>query len=153
MVSEEVIKMSNSELMDLIGRAFAYGEVDNLASHLSFDCKYESEYAHRTIKTAEKITERMKEVYSNVTDESRYTYQIISLDNILRDIKHEDLNTGEGTHVNDLGLFLFQYSDKYPVAVVVVMLSNDGIIKNILLSRNVDWFNVDFYNSSGTNVA
>lgn len=30
MVSNEVIEMSNIELMDLLGRAFAYGEVDNL---------------------------------------------------------------------------------------------------------------------------
>ena len=145
MAYNEVIDMSNFELIDLLGRAFAYGEVDNLAAHLSPDCEYESEYAHWAMKTAEKITERIKEVYSNITDECRYTYQVVSIDSILRDAKLEDLNTGEGMSVNGQGLLLFQYSDRYPVAVVVVMLSNDGMIKNILLSRNTAWFSVEFY--------
>lgn len=35
--------MTNYELMDLLGRAFACGEVDNIASHLAQNCEYESE--------------------------------------------------------------------------------------------------------------
>ena len=137
--------MSKYELTDLLGRAFVYGEVDALAAHLSPDCEYVSDYAHRTMKTAEEIIERMKFVYSNLTGESRYSYKIVSLDDILRGRKHEDLNTAEGIRVNAHGLLLYQFSDKYPVAVVVFMIRDDGMIKSILLSRNTDWFNIDFF--------
>ena len=137
--------MTNYELMDLLGRAFAYGEVDNIASHLAQNCEYESEYAHRRVQTAGKIIERIKQVYSNITDESRYTYQIIPLDNILREIKFEEFSPVNGLSVMEFGLLLFRYSDKYPVAVVVAMQDDNGKLGCIQLSRNTSRFNVDFY--------
>lgn len=137
--------MTNYELMDLLGRAFACGEVDNIASHLAQNCEYESEYAHRRVQTAEKIIERMKQVHSKITDESKYTYQIIPLDHILREIKFEDFSPVNGLSVIEFGLLLFQYSDKYPVAVVVAMQDDNGKLGCIQLSRNTSWFNVDFY--------
>ena len=104
--------MTNDELMDLLGRAFACGEVDNIASHLAQNCEYESEYAHCKVQTAEKIIERTKQVYSNITDASRYTYQIVPLDSILREIKFEDFRPVNGQNVMEFGLLLYQYSEE-----------------------------------------
>lgn len=137
--------MTSEKLADLLGRAFANGETDPLKFYLADDCEYESEYANRRIKTAEKIIDTLKQVYSNITDECRYTYRVVHLDEILRDVKYEDFSPVDGLLVNEYALLLYQYSDKYPEAVVIIMLNECGKIKSILLSRNTSWFNVDFY--------
>ena len=57
--------MKDFELMELLGRAFADGETDALAGQLAPDCRYVSEYAEKTIDTAENILKRMKVVYDH----------------------------------------------------------------------------------------
>ena len=137
--------MKDDSLMEMLGRAFACGETEKLAAHLAPECSYESEYGHRTVETAEKIIEMMKEVNSFITEECRYTYQCVALESILREIRLEDMAPDPGTTVCPRGLLLYQYSDTFPAAVVVAMLDANGKIKRLLLSRNTAWFRVDFY--------
>ena len=45
--------MTNYDLIALLGKAFANGEVDALAPHLAKDCIYYSEYASKGFSSAE----------------------------------------------------------------------------------------------------
>ena len=116
--------MTDYELINLLGRAFAFGEADALEEHLASDCEYHSDYADVTVTTAEKIISRMKKVHGNVTEECKYSYETVPLDDVLQGINHENLNTIEGIHINEYGLLLFQYDANHPVAVVSVMLDD-----------------------------
>ena len=66
--------MTTYELMDVLGKAFADGEVDALTPHIAKNCVYSSEYANKRFESADEIIERMKYVYSNVDESSKYTY-------------------------------------------------------------------------------
>lgn len=128
--------MTNEQLMDLIGRAFAFGEVDALAAHLAPECEYISEYSFFKCQTADAIIERLEKVYFKSKDKCRYTYKIVSLQDILRDRKFEDFKHHPGLSVLEHGFLLYHYSKTYPAAVVVTMHDNKGRLNNILLSRN-----------------
>lgn len=138
--------MTNYDLIDLLGKAFADGEVDALAPHLAKDCIYVSEYADKRFDSAEEIIERMKYVYSNVDDTSRYTYSIVQLDEItdLEKVQSE-LNESTGAWINEYGLYLHQYGSDDPVAVVLISQNAKNKICEILLSRNKNVFDIRFY--------
>lgn len=36
--------MENKEKLELLGRAFVYGEIDELSKYLHKDCRYNSDY-------------------------------------------------------------------------------------------------------------
>ena len=64
--------MKDREIIEILGNAFANGEVDALTGLLSDDCEYVSDYSGKKVTSAEKIIKCMKEVYDCITDESRY---------------------------------------------------------------------------------
>lgn len=61
--------MELKEKLELLGRAFAYGEIDELAEHLYDECKYNSDYAHKRFTSAEQILENMRKVNSAIQDD------------------------------------------------------------------------------------
>ena len=75
--------MKNYDLMNILGRAFAFGKLDNIDKYISKDCEYISEYANVHIFTAEKIIKRMKSVSSKLRLEDRYTFKLLPIKNII----------------------------------------------------------------------
>lgn len=138
--------MNISVLIDLLGRAFAEGKIDELAPYMADDCEYSSDYANRTMSGAEAIINCMKEVNSNIDDTCRYSYEVINLSEYLANgVSLKSFDTIPGIHIAEKGLFLFQYGEK-PVAVVSVMLDDETErIKSIMLSRKRNLFEVNFY--------
>lgn len=138
--------MTNYDLIDLLGKAFAGGEEDSLAPCLADNCVYTSEYANKQYDSAEKIIERMKFVDSHLTEKNRYTYRVVLLQDIVdpEDVRAELRFSGNALP-NEYGLYLYQYSDQDPVAVVLVSQNAQGKICEILLSRNRKLFNMEFY--------
>ena len=58
--------MKRYEQMELLGRAFAYGEIDAFVGCMNAECKYHSDYAKKHLNTAEQIEESMRSVYATV---------------------------------------------------------------------------------------
>lgn len=58
--------MKRYEHIELLGRAFAYGEIDAFVGCMNAECKYHSDYAHKHLNTAEQIEESMRSVYATV---------------------------------------------------------------------------------------
>ena len=112
--------MTTYELMDVLGKAFADGEVDALTPHIAKNCVYSSEYANKRFESADEIIERMKYVYSNVDESSKYTYSIVRLDEIsnLSDVENLIVDSTDFELV-DYGLYLYQYDNHNPVSVVI----------------------------------
>ena len=77
--------MKDREIIEILGNAFANGEVDALTGLLSDDCEYVSDYSGKKVTSAEKIIKCMKEVYDCITDESRYNYRIVDHAGLLRE--------------------------------------------------------------------
>ncbi len=137
--------MKNDALMDLLGRAFADGEVDALAEYLAPDCEYESEYAETTVNTSEKILSRMKKVFSCCTDESRYSFKRISIAELFQEGRPYSLDDTPDTYLNEYGLLLYHFDTENPCAVVSAMRERKtGLIKRIMLSRNPKVYNISF---------
>ena len=55
--------MKDREIIEILGNAFANGEVDALTGLLSDDCEYVSDYSGKKVTSAEKIIKCMKEIY------------------------------------------------------------------------------------------
>ena len=138
--------MTHYDLIDLLGKAFADGEVDAIAPHLAKDCIYTSEYANTRFDSAQEIIDRMKYVSSNVDEKSRYTYSIVHLAEItdLEKVQAE-LNDLTDALINEYGLYLYQYGGDDPVAVVLVSQNEKDEICEILLSRDKNVFDIRFY--------
>ena len=146
--------MNIDEKLELLGRAFAYGEVDELAASLLTDCKYNSDYAHRRLTSAEQILESMRNVYTavreNKNQDSSYTFTIVELKKIFKQgIVLEDLHGDSFFDVYENGMLLYQYGDGAPVAVVYIKYTPGGSISEINLSRNHKWFDLSFYGENG----
>ena len=130
--------MRSYDLMNILGSAFAFGKLDNIDKYISKDCEYISEYANVHIFTAEKIIKRMKSVSSKLRLEDRYTFKLLPIKDII--------NNKEKYNNDEYAILLYQYNDAYPVAVVSTERdSKTGKITKILLSRNSEIYNVDFY--------
>lgn len=139
--------MENREIVDLLGRAFAYGEIDTVADHIAIDCKYQSDYSNKEVQTAENVITRIKTVYSNITDDCRYTYEIVLIDDVRNKESEYQVNRIDGMDVCEYGMLLYQYSDKCPVAVVLIVIDDNEKIKRILIARDRNQYNVEFYNT------
>ena len=142
--------MENKEKLELLGRAFAYGEIDELSKYLHKDCRYNSDYAQKHYTTADKIIESMQTVIENVrkaTDrDSSYTYKTIKLSEVFNEgIDLDDLHGDTFFDVFEYGLLLYQFGDPAPVSVVFVKFNPGGYISEINLSRNRKWFDLQFY--------
>ena len=138
--------MTTYEVMDILGKAFADGEVDALAPHIAKNCVYSSEYANKRFETADEIIERMKYVYSNIDENSRYTYSIVRLDEIsnLSDVENLIVSSIDFELI-DYGLYLYQYDNHNPVSIVIAAQNANGKICRILLSRDTKVFDMKFY--------
>ena len=128
--------MENKEKLELLGRAFAYGEIDELSKYLHKDCRYNSDYAQKHYTTADKIIESMQTVIENVrkaTDrDSSYTYKTIKLSEVFNEgIDLDDLHGDTFFDVFEYGLLLYQFGDPAPVSVVFVKFNPGGYISEI----------------------
>lgn len=146
--------MELKEKLELLGRAFAYGEIDELAEHLYDECKYNSDYAHKRFTSAEQILENMRKVNSAIQDDkerdSTYSYSIVKLNTLLKEgVDLSDLHGESFFDVYEDGLLLYQFGDPAPVAVVYIKITPGGSISEINLSRNHKWFNIAFYGENG----
>lgn len=138
--------MTNYELVEMLGKAFADGRVDEIAPFLAEECIYISEYAEKQITSAKEITNRMKYIYSNIDDSNRYTYSVVRLDEIAKIEKVQtELRRKSDSTVNEYALYLYQFSSEFPVAIAMIFQNAKGKICEILLSRNKSVFNINFY--------
>lgn len=128
--------INDADIMEFLGKAFADGEIDALAEILSPDCAYVSQPANRSLWTASEILSGLKEIYSCVTDESRYSYQVVPLAGLL--INGCSGPVGQDpSELNDYALLLYRYDLENPYAVVSAEVDrNSGLVKSILLSRD-----------------
>lgn len=138
--------MKHYDLIKLLGDAFAIGNVDELVTHMADDCQYFSEYANKSFSSAEEIAERMKYVNSQLDETNSYSYEIVELDTITNFSKAENqFVTDKKTVLCKYGLFLYQFSKKHPVAIVVAGINKNKKICSIALSRNKKLFDIEFY--------
>lgn len=136
--------MNSKELMELLGRAFTYGEIDALIPHMAENCDYVSEYSGKKYFCAEDIIGNMREVFSNLDDTCGYTYKLVPLDSVLREITVDELDNMEGMHPNPWVILLYQFDDETPAALVVTMVDLEGRLRSICLSRDNRKFNISF---------
>ncbi len=138
--------MKQYDLIKLVGDAFAFGSVDTLVPHITDNCRYLSEYSHKSFSSSEEITERMKYVYSQLDDTNSYSYEIVKLNKIanITEAKKEFISDAK-TSLCIYGLLLYQFSKIHPVAVIVATINRRGEICNITLSRNTSLFDIAFY--------
>ena len=142
--------MTNYDLIALLGKAFADGEVDALAPHLAKDCIYYSEYASKGFSSAEQIVERMKQVYSELDETDRYTYMIERISEVTDPKKAEAiLKDLPNVVMNEYCLYLYQYDGDNPAAIAILSQNSVGEICEILLTRNVGVFDIPFYAGEG----
>ena len=112
--------MEDCRLSEILGRAFAYGEVDELALHLAENCSYESQYANRKFQGAEPILDNMKKVHANLNAACSYSFEIVELMSVFQSgISMESLEGDGSLRVCKHGLLLYQYNSKSPVALVI----------------------------------
>lgn len=148
--------MDFHEKIELLARAFAFGEVDALADNLIEDCKYHSDYAEKHLTSASQILKNMRSVAEAVRknneegNDSTYTYEIVKIADVLNDgVSLDDLYGDSFFDVCEDGILLYQYGDPAPVAVVYAKITPGGSISEINLSRRKKWFNINFYGDDG----
>lgn len=138
--------MDQFAMLETLGRAFADGTTDELTPLLAEDCKYESHYANRKLHGAQAIIENMKRIHANLNSTCAYTYKIIDLASVSqRKIPLEECENNECLQPCTHGLLLYQYSPKNPVAVVVIKTNVSGQVASILLSRDQNLYDLEFY--------
>lgn len=138
--------MEQFNMMNLLGNAFANGEIDALIPLLAEDCDYASQYANKTLKGANAILSGMRTVYANIHEADAYTFKTIEVESVLQNgVTLRDLDNREGEQPCRYGLLLYQYSTKRPVAVVVCTVNLDGKFGSIRLCRDKTKFKVSFY--------
>lgn len=148
--------MDCSEKIELLGRAFAYGEADGLAVYLNENCTYHSDYAQKHFTSAAQIIKNINSVAAAVKkcndegNDSTYSYSIVKLTDVLKDgIPLDDLYGESFFDVFEDGILLYQFGDPNPVAVVYAKFNPGGFFTEINLSRNKKWFSVTFYGDDG----
>ena len=84
--------MELHEKIDLLGRAFAFGETDALAEYLNKDCQYHSDYAQKHLTSSEQIIKSMKRVAEAIEkakeeegENYAYTYKVVKISEYLND--------------------------------------------------------------------
>lgn len=142
--------MEKYDKLELLGRAFAYGEADAIADCLNENCKYNSDYAKKHLSSADRILAHMREVNENMQPDaekkSHYDYKIVRLADIFKEgIDIDDLHGQSLWDVFEYGLLLYQSEDPAPAAVVFVKFNLAGMITEINLSRSHKWFDMKFY--------
>ena len=149
--------MDTYKNLELLGRAFANGEIDAFAEAMNENCKYNSDYAHRRLTSAEQILDNMRKVNAYVDRETAsgndctYSYEIVRLEELLRpEITLRKLKGDSFFDVYEYGMLLYQYGDENPVAIVYIKSNPGGQITEINLSRNRQWFDMLFFEDDPT---
>lgn len=138
--------MDQYTMMDILGKAFADGEIDALRPLMAADCDYASQYANKSFSGASEILSNMESVHKNIDETCAYTYKVIELESVLANgLTLADLDNQAGTHPCRYGLLLYQYGSDYPVAVVACMIDLYEKFRSIWLSRDTSKFNETFY--------
>lgn len=115
--------MDQYTMMDILGKAFADGEIDALRPLMAADCDYASQYANKSFSGASEILSNMESVHKNIDETCAYTYKVIELESVLANgLTLADLDNQAGMHPCRYGLLLYQYGSDYPVAVVACMI-------------------------------
>lgn len=142
--------MNEHELFNILGSAFASGNVAELKKYLSDGCDYTSDYSHTKLFGADEIVRHLEEVYSNLSDDCAYKYTVVELEDILNGLTVESLDNIPGNRPCEKALLLYQFGASQPVAVVTAMVDaeNAELLKSILLSRSREWFNITFYDDA-----
>ena len=138
--------MDQYTMMDILGKAFADGEIDALRPLMAADCDYASQYANKSFSGASEILSNMESVHKNIDETCAYTYKVIELESVLANgLTLADLDNQAGMHPCRYGLLLYQYGSDYPVAVVACMIDLYEKFRSIWLSRDTSKFNETFY--------
>lgn len=75
--------MDQYTMMDILGKAFADGEIDALRPLMAADCDYASQYANKSFSGASEILSNMESVHKNIDETCAYTYKVIELESVL----------------------------------------------------------------------
>lgn len=146
--------MNQYTMMDILGKAFADGEIDALRPLMAADCDYTSQYASKSFFGASEILSNMASVHKRIDESCAYTYKIIELESVLANgLTLADLDKQAGMHPCQFGLLLYQYGSDSPVAVVGCMVDLCEKFRSIWLSRDTAKFNVTFYEELGPDSA
>lgn len=138
--------MDQYTMMDILGKAFADGEIDALRPLMAADCDYASQYANKSFSGTSEILSNMESVHKNIDETCAYTYKVIELESVLANgLTLADLDNQAGMHPCRYGLLLYQYGSDYPVAVVACMIDLYEKFRSIWLSRDTSKFNETFY--------
>lgn len=131
--------MEYIDLMERLARTFETCDGDLLSECLAPNCSYVTEYGGYTRNSAKEILEQFHHIKTNTTDDTTYSCRVVPIDTVLAN-KNERLQTG----TNPFAIILYHYSRILPAAVVSAMIDENGLIKQIRVSRDRNVFNVDF---------
>ena len=91
--------MEHINMIDMLGRAFAKGEIDELRPYMADNCDYASDYSGKSFCGVETILSNMKAVHANVDETCAYTYEVVALESVLLDgMTLADLDNQDGMH-------------------------------------------------------
>lgn len=121
--------------LDLLGEALTCGETAELYSHLARECHYYSESSGKCFNNSDDIIAFFSRKKLQNIDNSLNTYKKVSLNEISIIKKECDENA----------LLLYQFDERYPMAVVTIKTDEIGLINDIYLSRDGEKYNVVFY--------
>lgn len=134
--------MTDYELMNILAEAFANGNTEPLCNLLDEKCQYISDYASTRLKGKKIIVNYMNDVFSRITEEDVYTYEIVEFEKLSERGKW---SCDEGKSICAYFIKLHQYGDKHPVAVVYAQVLQNGKVDKVVLSRDSKLFDVIFY--------
>lgn len=142
--------MDRNNKLDVLGRAFVYGELDELGELLADECGYRSDNLNKKITSSEQILHHIRMenggAINSIRKKTPYRYEIVELTNIFQHGVTIDNLRGESIfEVYQNGLLLYRNDAVEPVAVVFITDTSDGKITEIELSRNEEWFDFVFY--------
>ncbi len=138
--------MDELSKIEILAKSFAEGVQRKLKSILAENCVYKSDYSNKEITGASEIIDRMNYVNSNITDDSRYTFEIVNIRGYLQDdVTIDDLKDSEANYVSEEAILLYQYQSEKPAALVICEINSDAQISHIYLCRDKSKINLHFY--------
>ena len=141
--------MNERQIIELLAKVFEGEDANSLAEYLAQECNYDSDYAKKHIRSAEKIINSLNEVAEvvrNSEEDCSYNCEVVELSSVLKEgITIDNLHGDSFWDVFEYGILMYQYHSDNPAAVIYVKFNPAGKIAEIELSRNKNWFNVVFY--------
>lgn len=118
-------------LISVLGCALTNGKANLLIEYLSENCRYRSDYSDRLMYGNKSIIEFLKNVGSNLTEESRYYGEIVPSEYEL--VKTENMPV---IYSSKWCFKQYHYTQDNVSAVVFVSMDDEHKIDNIYLSRD-----------------